>query len=158
MWSWRILYRALLIDRVAIAASVFPPLPISFVQDTVRTRRTNSALLSRAAYNPPPVVVSFPRALAPISFTSPLASRAFRSSVALLSATSSLPRARTATTAALFRVPAAFVRPTLLRAWRAEREGRKTAAAAAAVGRREECRCRCMHIDGGDDDVRGVPT
>lgn len=73
----------------------------------------------------------------------------------LLSAATSSPRARSAAAAALFGVPAAFARPTLRS--RGAR-GRKGGSREAAAGRREEYRCRCMHIDGSNDDVRAAST
>lgn len=116
-----------------------------------RVRTPRIPLSSRAAYTPPPPVS--PRF--PVSSPLPLPPSRARFIRCLLSAATSSPRARSAAAAALFGVPAAFARPTLRS--RGAR-GRKGGSREAAAGRREEYRCRCMHIDGSNDDVRAAST
>lgn len=116
-----------------------------------RVRTPRIPLSSRAAYTPPPPRLSpFPSVVPP-----PLPPSRARFIRCLLSAATSSPRARSAAAAALFGVPAAFARPTLRS--RGAR-GRKGGSREAAAGRREEYRCRCMHIDGSNDDVRAAST
>lgn len=119
-----------------------------------RVRTPRIPLSSRAAYTPSSTRLSpFPSVVSPIaSLPPPSRARFIR---CLLSAATSSPRARSAAAAALFGVPAAFARPTLRS--RGVR-GRKGGSGEAAAGRREEYRCRCMHIDGSNDDVRAAST
>lgn len=117
-----------------------------------RVRTPRIPLSSRAAYTPPPPVSPrFPVSSPP----SPLPPSRARFIRCLLSVATSSPRARSAAAAALFGVLAAFARPTLRS--RGAR-GRKGGSGEAAAGRREEYRCRCMHIDGSNDDVRAAST
>lgn len=131
-----------------VVSVLFPPVPIFSRAHRVRTPRI--PLSSRAAVYPSATRLSpFPSVVPP---SPPSRARFIR---CLLSAATSSPRARSAAAAALFGVPAAFARPTLRS--RGAR-GRKGGSGEAAAGRREEYRCRCMHIDGSNDDVRAAST
>lgn len=151
--SPRILYyRASLSIRVAVVVSVvpFPPVPIFSRAPCGGRHEFRFPLAPRTPLLHPSLPVSQCRLPPP-----PLPPSRARFIRCLLSAATSSPRARSAAAAALFGVPAAFARPTLRS--RGAR-GRKGGSREAAAGRREEYRCRCMHIDGSNDDVRAAST